>query len=90
MTAVRQHDGSTLLLRKLHESYDPTDRIAAMNYTQERQAQGEVVTGLLYVDAEPEDLHVHLNTRPGAFNRMNEEELCPGSAALEKLNAGLR
>jgi len=90
VTTVRQHDGSLLLLRKLHESYDPTNRIAAMNYIHERQAEGEVVTGLLYVDAEPEDLHAHLNTRAGAFNLMAEAELCPGSAALEKLNASLR
>ena len=90
VTTVRQHDGSTLLLRKLHESYDPTDRIAAMNYTQARQAQGEVVTGLLYVDAEPEDLHMHLNTQDVAFNTLAEGELCPGSGALEKLNASLR
>ena len=89
-TVVRQHDGTTLLLRKLHPSYDPTNRIAAMNYTQARHAEGEIVTGLLYVDAEPEDLHVHLNTQSGAFNRLNETDLCPGSAALEKLNAGLR
>jgi 2-oxoglutarate/2-oxoacid ferredoxin oxidoreductase subunit beta len=90
VTTVRQHDGSMLLLRKLHKDYDATNRVAAMNYIQERQAQGEVVTGLLYVDADPEDLHAHLNTRPGAFNRMGETELCPGSVALDKLNAGLR
>jgi 2-oxoglutarate/2-oxoacid ferredoxin oxidoreductase subunit beta len=90
VTTVRQHDGSTLLLRKLYKDYDATNRVAAMNYIQERQAHGEVVTGLLYVDAEPEDLHAHLNTRPGAFNRMGVTELCPGSAALDKLNAGLR
>src|SRR4029077_16961492 len=30
--AVQQHDGSTIVLRKLHESYDPADRIAAMTY----------------------------------------------------------
>jgi 2-oxoglutarate/2-oxoacid ferredoxin oxidoreductase subunit beta len=90
VTTVRQHDGSMLLLRKLHKDYDATNRVAAMNYIQERQAQGEVVTGLLYVDAEPEDLHAHLNTCAGAFNRMNEAALCPGSAALEKLNGGLR
>ncbi len=87
---VRQHDGSTLLLRKLHKTYDPTNRIAAMNYIQERQAEGEVVTGLLYVDAEPEDLHLHLNTQEVAFNTLAEGELCPGSGALEKLNASLR
>src|SRR5207244_3403712 len=33
---VQQHDGSTLLLRKLHENYDASDRIAAMTYVQSR------------------------------------------------------
>ncbi|TAL64286.1 MAG: 2-oxoacid:ferredoxin oxidoreductase subunit beta, partial [Burkholderiaceae bacterium] len=47
---VPQHDGTVLRLRKLHESYDPTDRLAAMNLVQTHQARGEVVTGLLFVD----------------------------------------
>ena len=48
--AVTQHDGSVLRLRKLADDYDPSDRIRAMSYLQERQAEGEIVTGLLYVD----------------------------------------
>jgi 2-oxoglutarate ferredoxin oxidoreductase subunit beta len=44
----------------------------------------------LYVDREPEDLHASLNTVPAALNRLGERELCPGSAALEKVNASLR
>jgi hypothetical protein len=47
---VPQPDGSLLRLRKLHAGYDPTDRVRAMNHVQALQAQGEVVTGLLYVD----------------------------------------
>lgn len=90
VTTVQQHDGSYLLLRKLGKEYDATNRIAAMNYIQERQAQGEVVTGLLYVDDQPEDLHAHLNTMPVAFNQLNTKDLCPGQAALQKLNAALR
>ena len=35
---VVQHDGSLLRLRKLADDYDPTDRIAAMNFLQERAA----------------------------------------------------
>ena len=66
------------------------DRIAAMRYLQERQAAGEVVTGLLYADPEPADLHVHLNTVDTPFNQLGERELCPGAAALETLNASLR
>jgi len=87
---VVQHDGSILRLRKLHEDYDPTDRVHAMDYVQQHQARGEIVTGLLYLDPNPEDLHVHLNTVEMPLNRMNETELCPGSAALAKINAGLR
>lgn len=87
---VRQHDGSLLRLRKLDAYYDPTDRIAAMNYIQRHEARGEVVTGLLYVDPEAEDLHRHLNTVRTPLNRLGEAELCPGTAALEKINAGLR
>jgi len=87
---VRQHDGSVLRLRKLEEGYDPADRIAAMTYVQSRYAQGEIVTGLLYVDGEPRDLHASLNTVERPLNGLAEAELCPGAAALEKLNASLR
>jgi 2-oxoglutarate ferredoxin oxidoreductase subunit beta len=87
---VQQHDGTWLRLRKLAADYDPHDRIAAMNYLQERQAAGEIVTGLLFVDPEPRDLHGHLGTVAQPLNALGEAELCPGSAALERLNASLR
>ncbi len=87
---VTQHDGSVLRLRKLHAMYDPTDRNAAMAHIHERQGMGEIVTGLLYVDPNPEDLHQHLNTVDTPFNRLGEAELCPGSGALDAINASLR
>jgi 2-oxoglutarate/2-oxoacid ferredoxin oxidoreductase subunit beta len=77
-------------LRKLAPDYDPTDRIKVMNYLQERAAAGEVVTGLLYVDPEANDLHDNLNTVETPLNRLIERELCPGSVALERINASLR
>ena len=66
------------------------DRIAAMNYLQERQAAGEVVTGLLYVDPESDDLHAHLDTVQAPLNTLASKDLCPGSAALDRFNASLR
>jgi 2-oxoglutarate ferredoxin oxidoreductase subunit beta len=87
---VRQHDGSVLRLRKLAADYDPHNRIAVMNYLQEHGARGEVVTGLLYVDAEPQDMHANLNTVAKPLNQLSESELCPGSKALEQINAALR
>jgi 2-oxoglutarate ferredoxin oxidoreductase subunit beta len=87
---VEQHDGSKLALHKLAPDYDVHDRTAAMTYLMQRQAAGEVVTGLLYVDPEPEDLHRHLNTVDMPLNALNAKELCPGSAALDNINAALR
>ncbi len=87
---VPQHDGSVIKLRKTHAEYDPTDRIGAMNQIQAHAAKGEVLTGLLYLNPDSEDLHAHLNTYAAAFNKLGEKELCPGSGMLEKINADLR
>lgn len=89
-TEVTQHDGSVLRLRKLAANYDVHDRIGAMRFLQEQQAAGEIVTGLLYVEPEATDLHANLNTVATPLRELGEAELCPGSAALEKLNASLR
>ena len=87
---VEQHDGTKLALRKVDADYDVHDRLAAMAFLQKHAAKGQVVTGLLYVDAEAEDLHSHLNTVAAPLNTLGEKELCPGTAALEKINASLR
>jgi len=87
---VKQHDGSVLRLRKLHSDYDPTDRLKAMDYILQHHAKGEVVTGLLYVKPDSDDMHAHLNTVETPLNQFSERELCPGNVALEKLNASLR
>jgi 2-oxoglutarate/2-oxoacid ferredoxin oxidoreductase subunit beta len=89
VVTVPQHDGSLLRLRKLAQDYDPTDRIRVMNYLQERAAKGEVVTGLLYVQPDSSDLHDNLNTVETPLNQLGERELCPGSVALERINAAL-
>jgi 2-oxoglutarate ferredoxin oxidoreductase subunit beta len=87
---VPQHDGSIIKLRKLTDDYDPTDRINAATNIQAHAAKGEVLTGLLYVNPDSEDLHAHLNTFPTAFNTLGETDLCPGAGMLEKINAALR
>jgi 2-oxoglutarate ferredoxin oxidoreductase subunit beta len=87
---VPQHDGSIIKLRKTHPEYDPTDRINAMTNIQAHAAKGEVLTGLLYVNPDSEDLHAHLGTYDVPFNTLGEKDLCPGSGMLEKINAALR
>jgi 2-oxoglutarate ferredoxin oxidoreductase subunit beta len=87
---VEQHDGTRLALRKIDADYDPNDRLAAMTFLQKHAAKGQVVTGLLYVDPDAEDLHAHLDTVEAPLNTLEARELCPGSGALDKINASLR
>ncbi len=90
VTTVKQHDGSFLRLRKLSEDYDPADKAGALSHIQERNAAGEVATGLLYLDPDPSDLHASLNTSSTPLNALDERQLCPGPDALSKINAALR
>ncbi len=90
MQVVEQHDGSLLRLRKLAPDYDPCDKIAALQYIQAAEAAGEVATGLLYVEPMPKDLHENFNTVETPLNRLEAKDLCPGKAALDKINASLR
>ena len=87
---VEQHDGTKMALRKIDADYDVNDRLAAMAFLHKHAAKGQVVTGLLYVDPEAEDLHTHLNTVAKPLNTLEAADVCPGSAALEKINAALR
>jgi len=86
---ITQHDGSQLRLRKLHDGYDPGDRLAAISHIHAHHERGEIVTGLLFVDPAAEDLHKHLNTPAAGLNTLTEKELCPGAAVLAAINAEL-
>ena len=87
---VTLHDGSRLHLKKLADVYDPYDRIAAMDYLHRNQADGSLLTGLLYLNGEPSDMHAMLGTDNTALNRLPFETLNPGAAALDAVNAALR
>jgi 2-oxoglutarate ferredoxin oxidoreductase subunit beta len=89
-TLVTMHDGSYLHLHKLAKDWNPTNRISAANALQKARANGEILTGLLYVNTSFKDLHATLNTSHRPLNTLSEKELCPGSAALADINAGLR
>ena len=90
LVEVTQHDGSVLTLRKVAADYDPTDRVEAMSYLHQRDAAGEIVTGLLYIDPQAEDLHAALGTVRRPLNALSDRELVPPAAALDTINAALR
>ncbi len=87
---VMLHDGSWVRLRKLAEDYDPTDRDRAYAYIRDRQRAGEVVTGLLYLAPDSQDMHTQMATVSKPLNTLPYEQLCPGNAELQKLQARFR
>jgi 2-oxoglutarate ferredoxin oxidoreductase subunit beta len=87
---VTMHDGSTVRLRKVAEDYDPTDRDRSYQYIRESQKAGEIVTGLLYLSPDSRDVHDQNQTVAIPLASVPFEDLCPGSAELEKLQGGFR
>ena len=82
---VTLHDGSMVRLRKVAEDYDPSDRNAVMDYVAGAAADGEIPTGLLYVEEAADDMHGFENTVPTPLVELGHDALCPGSAVLEEL-----
>ncbi|MCY4322617.1 MAG: 2-oxoacid:ferredoxin oxidoreductase subunit beta [Gammaproteobacteria bacterium] len=87
---ITMPDGAHLRLRKVHADYDPHDRLRAINYLGERQREGEVLTGLLYVESEAKNTHDILNLVDAPLNSLDEDDLCPGVGALESINQSFR
>jgi 2-oxoglutarate ferredoxin oxidoreductase subunit beta len=87
---VKLHDGSAIRLHKLADERDCSDRAAALAALEDHRGKGEIVTGLIYLNEEAIDLHARLGTPAGPLNALGEAELCPGSKALQAINASLR
>jgi len=87
---LTMHDGSTIHLHKLAKDWDPMNRLSAINAIHTAKEKGEILTGLLFIDENSNDLHSMLNTSDVALNSLDKNALCPGSAALAELNSKLR
>ena len=87
---VQLHEGGQIVLRKVDEDHDPTDRAAAMSYLQRHQAMGEIVTGLLYINEQEMTMHEVSNTIEAPLNEVGYDKLCPGSGELYALQQRFR
>ena len=88
--SVALHDGSQILLRKLAPKWDPRDRHSAQLRLAGAKANGEILTGLLYIDTESQDLHELEKTTHKPLNQLKEADLQPGAEALAAINAVFR
>ena len=87
---ITLHDGSALQLQKLHQGWNPEDKLSAMIALQNAKEKGEILTGLVYIEPNTNALHDVLQTAKTPLNILNEDVLCPGIDALEALNESLR
>jgi len=89
-TSVTMHDGSLVRFTSVPEDYDPTDRGKVTSFLDQHQMEGQILTGLLYVDESVPDLHELNQTPETALVNLPFEKLCPGSAVLEQMQDDYR
>jgi 2-oxoglutarate ferredoxin oxidoreductase subunit beta len=87
---VKMHDGSRLLLKKLEESYDPTDKIAALRVLHEASRRGEFATGIIYIEPDRDDFLGLLNVVDEPLAQLPLERIRPSKEALEEIMDSLR
>lgn len=88
--ALKMHQGEDILLHKLAQNWNPEDRLSAANALLKARAKGEILTGLIYMEQDANELHDILNTCDTPLNELRESTLCPGNIVLEGINAGFR
>ena len=89
-TSVRMHDGSYLRIRKLGREFDPTDRLAALAALEDAEKEGEVLTGVLYLNTSKPTFTDLLNLSDEPLVSLPESKLRPGPAALNEVMDQLR
>ena len=87
---VEMHDGSHLRLRKLHDSYDPTSRVAAVTALMEAHQRDEVLTGIFYIDTRKPSFTDLLNLVDEPLATLPQERTRPARQVLDDIMVRLR
>lgn len=87
---VTMHDGSSIQLHKQDKDFDVTDRRRAVDKLEAEKERGRLLTGVIYVNPDSLDTHDIIESTKRPLNSLSQDDLCPGSTVLEKINASLR
>lgn len=82
---VQLHDGSSIILNKLDEDYDPTDRMGALHRLQWAQEKREFITGLIYYNDKRKTLAEVENLPETPLAHLSDEEIRPSREALQSI-----
>jgi len=84
------HDGSLMRIKKLQDDYQTIDAMQAIVDIEKHKRNGELLTGLFYLDPTATHYHEINNTCDMPLNQLNQDVLCPGSRILSGINNSFR
>lgn len=87
---VTLHDGSRVLLRKLEEDYDTSDRDLALRRLSKAEREHQMLTGLVYLDPAKPDFISLLGVVDEPLAQLQEDRIRPGRDVLESIMESLR
>jgi len=82
---VKMHDGPVIQLRKLEESYDPTNKMAAIARIEQARENNEFITGLLYFNESRPSLTEMENLVETPLAQLTQAQVRPSRESLDKL-----
>lgn len=80
------HDGSSIMLKKINNNYDPTDRNAAISSLLDGEKNHILLTGLIFIDLSRPTFVETFNLVEEPLNRLDEISLRPSQDALTNIN----
>lgn len=88
---VTLHDGSKIRLKKLARGdYDPTSKQEAQQAIEAAKKEGIILTGLLYVNPDKQDLNSTLHLTHTPLYALNAEDLRPSRKQLNEIMTDYR
>ncbi len=81
---VTLHDGSHLLLKKIEEDYDPSNRRGALDTLEKADEEGHLLTGLFYLNTEKPDFLDLLNLDDEPLATLPQMKMRPPKEALDE------
>jgi 2-oxoglutarate ferredoxin oxidoreductase subunit beta len=90
LTEVAMHDGSKLRIKKLGRDFDPTNKFHALEALDKAKANGEVLTGVLYVDTSKPTFMDMLSMDDAPLATLPDSKTRPPKEALDQAMEELR
>jgi 2-oxoglutarate ferredoxin oxidoreductase subunit beta len=83
---VPLYDGTQIILKKLGQDYEPTDRARALQMLEDANNRNELVTGLIYINPKQKSLFDLYDLPETPLNRLPAESLRPSRESLDQIN----